>query len=389
MTIKSGKNKSNDLKIENGWPATLYVEGQDQFRGWFNSSLITSVILTHKAPYKQVLSHGFVVDEKGHKMSKSLGNVIDIDDIIEKFGVDVLRLWVISSDFTKEVRVSIPILENLRESYWKIRNTLRFLLGNLANLPTEVKTEEDLEKNLNLVDYYILHQLEKLVKESEKKYSEYNFNPIYFSLLNFCINDLSSFYFEIIKDSLYCDGLNSLRRKQIIAVLYYLLGGLLKVISPILPFLTEEVYQSVPFRFGFVGQESIHLVNNFPIFLFSSDIEKELTLITNFFLPLRQGVYQACEKARQEKIINTNSQVCLTIYLKEKNNLDYSQLDLTNLLLVSKVKFITKLEVDMWEGSFFFLKIEKTASERCIRCWNYRELEEDFCLRCKRFFLFK
>jgi len=133
------ENSINLSKNKNNWPATLYVEGQDQFRGWFNSSLITSTILTNQAPYQQVLSHGFVVDEKGHKMSKSLGNVIDPEDIIEKFGADTLRLWVISSDFTKEVKVSIPILENLQESYQKIRNTLRFILGNLANLPPEIK----------------------------------------------------------------------------------------------------------------------------------------------------------------------------------------------------------------------------------------------------------
>ena len=152
--MKKKENKNNRL-------ATLYVEGQDQFRGWFNSSLITSVILTNQAPYQQVLSHGFVVDEKGQKMSKSLGNVIDPEEIINKFGADVLRLWVVSSDFTKEVKVSIAILEKIQENYQKIRNTLRFLLGNLINLSPEIKSEKDLEKNLNLVDYYILHQLEK------------------------------------------------------------------------------------------------------------------------------------------------------------------------------------------------------------------------------------
>jgi len=175
-----------------------------------------------------------------------------------------------------------------------------------------------LETNLNPVDYYIIHKLEKLVAESQKNYREYNFNPIYSSLLNFCINDLSSFYFEISKDSLYCDNLHSTRRRQITATLYYLLAGLLKIISPILPFLAEEVYQNIPFSFGFAGQESIHLVNRFPTSSFPLSGEKQVELIVDFFLPLRQEVYQVLEKARQEKIINTNSQAHLIICLKQK-----------------------------------------------------------------------
>ncbi|CAI2169577.1 13098_t:CDS:2, partial [Funneliformis geosporum] len=277
-----------------------------------------------QAPYQQVLSHGFVVDEKGHKMSKSL---------------------VISSDFTKEVKISIPILENLRESYQKIRNTLRFLLGNLANLPPEIKNEQDLEANLDPVDYYLLHKLEKLIAENQKNYNEYNFNPTYSSLLNFCINDLSSFYFEISKDSLYCDNLHSLRRKQIITTLYYLLAGLLKIISPILPFLAEEVYQNLPFNFGFAGQASVHLLkySNAKI---PSNNEENIAIITNFLLPLRQVAYQALEKARQAKIIDTNSQASLEIYLKEEKKGNYSEFNLEELLLVSEVEINEKEETD-------------------------------------------
>jgi isoleucyl-tRNA synthetase len=380
--MKSNKISSEKVKSR-GWPTTLYVEGKDQFRGWFNSSLITSVILTNQAPYRQVLSHGFVVDEKGHKMSKSLGNVIDPEDIIKQFGADILRLWVISSDFTKEVKVSIPILENLRESYQKIRNTLRFLLSNLANMPPELKSEKDLEQELSLVDYYILHKLEKLIAESKKKYSEYNFNPVYTSLLNFCINDLSSFYFEISKDSLYCDSLYSLRRRQVITTLYYLLAGLLKIISPILPYLSEEVYQNIPFRFGFADRESVYLWNYSPNFSFSPNNEKKIKLITDFFLPLRQDIYQALERSRQEKIINTNSQADLTICLKEKSEWNYSELNLEELLLVAKVEIREKKETGMREGGFCSVKVKKTDKEKCIRCWNYRNLEKNVCQRCK------
>lgn len=376
-------NNMDKKKNKNNWPATLYVEGQDQFRGWFNSSLITSVILTKRAPYQQILSHGFVVDEKGQKMSKSLGNVIDPEEIIEKFGADILRLWVVSSDFTKEVKVSVSILENIQESYQKIRNTLRFLLGNLANLPPEIKSEKDLEKNLNLVDYYILTQLEKLVTESEKNYQKYNFTPIYFSLLNFCINDLSSFYFEISKDSLYCDKYSSPRRKKITTTLYYLLWGILKIISPILPYLAEEIYQNIPFQFGFKNQQSIHLVNYSFDLHFPPNIEEDLKIISEFFLPLRQDIFQALEKTRQEKIITSNTQASLKIYLKEKKLINYPKLNLTELLAVAKVNIEEEKEENMWEGEVCFVKVEKTDQERCLRCRNWRELENEICSRCK------
>jgi isoleucyl-tRNA synthetase len=374
------KKKEN----KNNWPADLYVEGQDQFRGWFNSSLITSVILTNKTPYQQVLSHGFVVDEKGQKMSKSLGNIIDPEDVIGKFGADVLRLWVISSDFSKEVKVSIPILEKVQDSCQKIRNTLRFLLGNLANLPAEIQSEKDLKKDLRIVDYYILQKLEKLLRESEKNYQEYNFTPIYFALLNFCINDLSSFYFEISKDNLYCDPVSSLQRKQIITTLYYLLSGLLKIIAPILPYLAEEVYQNIPFQFGFKNQESIFLVNNWPDLNLSSDIEKKLEVITEFFLPLRQDVFQALEKARQEKIITSNPQAKLSIFLKEKGQKDYSEINLIELLMVAEIEVSDEKKENMWEGKFCFVKVENTNKERCLRCRNWRELaNNNICLPCQ------
>ncbi|KLL01669.1 MAG: isoleucyl-tRNA synthetase [Mycoplasmataceae bacterium RC_NB112A] len=366
------------------WPATLYVEGQDQFRGWFNSSLITSIILTGKAPYQQVLSHGFVVDEKGHKMSKSIGNVVDPEEIMEKFGVDILRLWVINSDFTKEVKASLPLLTNLQENYQKIRNTFRFLLGNLFHLPPTWKSDRDFEKELSLIDYYILSKLEKLITESQKNYSEYNFNPIYASLLNFGTNDLSSFYFEISKDSLYCDSLNSLRRKQIITTLYYLLWGLLKIVSPILPFLAEEVYQNLPFCFGFADKESIHLMNYSSFLVSSLRLEEKLKLIAGFLLPLRREVNQVCERVRQTKIINTNSQASLILCLKEKK-WDFSKLNLVEFLLVSEINFIEKPTSDMEEGKMSFIKVVPTENRRCPRCWNYRKMERELCSRCQIF----
>ncbi|MDR1670367.1 MAG: class I tRNA ligase family protein [Spiroplasmataceae bacterium] len=387
MEDKKSKEKTNN------WPTTLYVEGQDQFRGWFNSSLITSTILSDQAPYHQVLSHGFVVDEKGRKMSKSLGNVIDPEDIAKKYGIDVLRLWVFSCDFSKEIKISNSILENTQESYQKIRNTLRFLLGNLANLPHNLTEETYLEKELNLIDRYILCKLEKLIIESHKSYQEYSFNSTYSSLLNFCINDLSSFYFEISKDSLYCDNLNSQRRNQIITTLYCLLQGLLKVISPTLPYLTEEVYQNIPFNFGFAGKESAFLSNFSSNLIPLPDGEKKMNLITNFFFSLRQTVYQNLEKARQEKIIDSNSQAHLIIYLSEEGKWISSELNLIELLLVAEVEikdFVKEENVGLNvknshfpKNNFYSVKVKKTTKKKCLRCWNYRNLEVNICLRCK------
>ena len=206
------------------------------------------------------------------------------------------------------------------------------------------------------------------MKESENNYLKYNFTPIYSSLLNFCINDLSSFYLDISKDSLYCDPISSPRRKQIITTFYHLLKGLLKVISPILPYLAEEVYQSIPFQFGFAGQESVYLANFSFTIDFPNDFEKKLEIINHFFFPLRQDIFQALEKARQEKIIAANNQAKLTISLKKKQPLDYSELNLTELLGVAELKFQEKTEDKMQEEFLCFIYVEKTEKERCLRC---------------------
>ena len=283
-------NKKNNLENltktkKNNWPAALYVEGKDQFRGWFNSSLITSTILAGQPPYQQVLSHGFVVDEKGYKMSKSLGNIISIEKIINQFGVDVVRLWVASADFTKEIKVSISLLQETQSNYQKIRNTLRFLLGNLNTLTSE---KQLVVEKLEPVDEWVLSKLDKLIISSQENYQKYSFNLIYQNLLNFCTNDLSSFYFEISKDSLYCDSLESSRRKQIITVLYHLLGGLLKVISPITPFLTEEAYENIPFKFGYANEASVMFL---PKKINLPACKKEnVDLIENFLL-LREDIF--------------------------------------------------------------------------------------------------
>ena len=241
-----------------------------------------------------------------------------------------------------------------------------------------------MEKNLNLIDYYILYQLQKLLEESNKNYQKYNFTTIYFSLLNFCINDLSSFYFEISKDSLYCDSISSVRRKQIITTLYYLLEGLTKIILPILPYLAEEVYRNIPLQFDLNKRESVYLANFSLNWIFPINIENKLEIISEFFLPLRQDVFQFLEKARQEKIITSNSQAKLSIYLKKKTQIDYSELNLAELLMVAEVEIKEEISDNMREGKFCFVKVSKINHEQCLRCRAWRKLENDVCHRCQK-----
>jgi isoleucyl-tRNA synthetase len=386
MNNQEEAKKSYELKKSN-WPADLYLEGNDQFRGWFNSSLITSTILANNPPYRQVVTHGFVVDETGRKMSKSLGNVIEPEEIIEKFGADAIRLWVTSMDFTKEVKISLSLLQEIQGNYQKIRNTCRFLLGNLATLTSE----KQLVKELKPVDEWILNKLSKLVDYGQENYQKYNFNLIYQALLHFCVNDLSAFYFEISKDSLYCDSLETSRRKQIITVLYYLLAGLLRIIAPLLPFLAEEVYENIPFNFGYTRKESVMFLPDF-WFPFSFE-EKNLETIENFFL-LRQDVFLASEKARQAKIIQTNSQAqVLVIPKKEIKISQFSTLNLTRLLLISQIEFTEETpQTDFYEGQNYWVKVMKTSFNRCLRCWNYEKnlnflnnnsQKAEFCFRCQ------
>jgi len=359
----------------------LYVEGQDQFRGWFNSSLIISTILEKKAPYDEVLSHGFVVDEKGKKMSKSLGNVIDPEDITKKFNSDVIRLWVISSDFLKEVKISDQILKKSEDSYQKIRNVFRFLLANLSNIPSNIKNEKNFEKKINIIDEYIIYKLNFLIKESKINYKKYKFSSIFFSLINFCINDLSSFYFEIIKDSLYCDSLNSKKRKKIITTIYYLLKGLLFLIKPILPYLSEEIYQFIPKQLKFNKKKSVMIENDNQLFSNIKKFPKHLNDI-EILLNIRKDVFHCLEDFRKQKKIISNLEVELEIFPKNKIKFEWSSIDLSELFLVSKVKIKDRKNEKMIEEKFSFIEIFKTKENCCKRCKRWKKNTKDFCEKC-------
>ena len=231
--------------VERGldYPADLYLEGNDQYRGWFQSSLLTSVAINNKAPYKEVLSCGFVVDGQGRKMSKSLGNGVSPIDVSNKYGADILRLWALSSDYSMDVNLSDDILKGISDVCRNIRNTVRFLLGNTYDYDPEkdnVKYE-----NLEEIDRWALIRLNKLIKDCTRDYEEYNFSNCYHDVNQFCVVDMSSFYLDIIKDRLYTEKAESNKRRSAQTVMYYILDSLVKILTPMISFTAEEIWKSM------------------------------------------------------------------------------------------------------------------------------------------------
>ncbi len=366
-------------------PADLYLEGSDQYRGWFNSSLSTGVAVTGKAPYKAILSHGFALDEQGRKMSKSIGNVILPSKINNQYGAEILRLWIASVDFQSDVRVSDNVFKQVSEVYRKIRNTFRFLLGNLSdfNYQTNAVSYEDLRE----VDQYMLVKLNKLIDKVKKSYESYEFAGIYHAVHNFCTIELSSFYLDFAKDILYIESENHQDRRAIQTVLYESLLTLTKLVAPILPHTADEVWPFIP---G-MEEESVQLVD-MPV---SSELPKSVEIEKKWdqFMLLRDDVLKALEMARNEKIIGKSLTASVTLYTNKKSNelLQSIQEDLKQLFIVSNVELGGDLEdAPEFAPKFENVSIHITAAdgETCERCWVVskdvgQELEHPtLCKRC-------
>ncbi len=356
------------------YPADIYFEGSDQYRGWFNSSLICGVAAHDKAPYKTLISHGFMLDGKGIKMSKSVGNVIDPAKLIRLHGADVLRLWVSSVDYTEDVRISDESINQVKESYRKIRNTYRFMLGNLS----------DYDNNTDRVDYtqmnyfnkYMMIRLNEVIKSIKNSYSNYNFQEIYKTVNNFIATELSNFYLDFTKDILYIEGAKSHIRRSVQTVLYDTLTSLIKLLAPILPYTSEEVYKLLKNK----DQESIHLTNN-PEVVEYSDSEEIKQLFEKFFA-IKNDVYKALEEARNEKVIGKSLEAKVYINVSEEYNCVFEKLDLKQLLIVSE---IVKTEDTLNNYEVSQVKVEAFVGAKCERCWNYfkeEEMVEDICKRC-------
>ena len=300
--------KREDLK----WPASMYLEGSDQHRGWFHSSLLESCGTRGRAPFESILSHGFVVDGKGLKMSKSLGNIMAPEDILKKYGADILRIWVAASDYAEDLRIDNSILEQHAESYRKIRNTFRYILGNLNDKYEKVNFEKLDISNLPELEQFMLCKIFKMNLMFEKNFKIYNFHILYKELLNFCTVDLSAFYFDIRKDSLYCDKIDSPKRKSTIIFLNIILEILLKWFAPILSFTTEEIYSLLKIN----SNKSIHL-ENFPK-IPSKWNNQDLEVKWNELIKIREICNSSIELKRASKEIGSSLEANLIIYLNEQ-----------------------------------------------------------------------
>ena len=356
--------KRKDLK----WPADMYLEGSDQHRGWFHSSLLESCGTRDRAPFKSILSHGFVVDGKGLKMSKSMGNVISPEDILKNYGADILRLWVASSDYAEDLRIDKSILTQHAESYRKIRNTFRYLLGNLKdNFEKQDFKKLDYEK-LNELEKYILHKLFIIDKDVKENLKNYNFHKLSKELLNFCALDLSSFYFDIRKDTLYCDSINSKKRNDCVSILNIILETLLKWFAPILVFTTDEIYSLISKK-----DESIHELS-------FVDVPKEweneeLCKKWEKLFKVKQEANIAIEEKRANKEIGSSLEAEIKITTSKEIYDLFEDLDLNEYFITSKAEKILSNEQNELK-----IEVKKTSGSKCPRCWK---ILNSSCNRCE------
>ena len=360
----SGSSWSGVMEKRDGlhYPADLYLEGSDQYRGWFNSSLITSVAVTGQAPYKQVLSQGFVLDDKGHKMSKSLGNVISPNDVIKQMGAEIIRLWVAQADTTSDVAVSMGILQQSAESYRKIRNTFRYMLANTSDFdPKKNRVAYD---DLRSVDQYMEVKLNDLIKECLAAYDKFDFTTVFKKVFNFISNDLSAFYLDFAKDVLYIEAENSHARRSMQTVIYDAAVKLAKILTPILPHTMEEIW-------GFLKEDEdyVQLANMPKVENYANRDE----LLENWakFMKLRDDVLKALEDARNKKLIGKSFEAAVTIYpdKETKAMLDELDADFREILIVSKLTISDDpAPADAEQLANAAVVVKHAEGEACPRC---------------------
>ena len=360
----SGSSWAGVMEKRDGlhYPADLYLEGSDQYRGWFNSSLITSVAVTGKAPYKEVLSQGFVLDDKGHKMSKSLGNVISPNDVIKKMGAEIIRLWVAQADTTSDVAVSMGILQQSAESYRKIRNTFRYMLANTSDF--DPKENRVAYADLRSVDQYMEVKLNDLVKDCLAAYDKFDFTTVFKKVFNFVSNDLSAFYLDFAKDVLYIDGENSHDRRSMQTVIYDAAVKLAKILTPILPHTMEEIW-------GFLKEpeDYVQLANMPEVEEYANHDD----LLENWgkFMKLRDDVLKALEDARNKKLIGKSFEATVTIYPDKETKAMLQDLDadFRQILIVSKLTIADgEAPAEAEKLNNASIVVERADGEVCPRC---------------------
>ena len=378
---------------EQKWPADLYLEGGDQYRGWFQASLLTAVGAKGEgAPFKEILTHGWVVDGEGKAMHKSIGNVILPEDMIKKYGADLVRLWVASSDYRVDVRVSDAIFMQLSEAYRKIRNTARIILANIGDAGTDFDPDRDMVAPSEMLplDKWALTRLNRLIEEAKKGYANYEFHVVTQAVVNFCTTDMSKLYIDITKDRVYVEKRDSFARRSAQSALYLILSALTRLIAPILSYTANEIWKVMPHA---ASEDATHvLLNDMPVcenYGFGEEIEAYNKLFT-----LRDDIMKALEIARAEKKIGKSLDAKITVFAKDDNKalLDRFSDELAAICIVSSVTVSGDTASEgafAGENSSIAVLVENADGEKCDRCWMYTtDIVEDgegrICRRCKK-----
>ena len=386
----SGSTHYASLEHDNAadWPADLYLEGADQYRGWFQSSLLTAVATKGSAPYKAVLTHGWTVDGEGKAMHKSLGNSILPDDLIPKYGADLMRLWAASADYRVDMRCSDGIFKQLSDTYLKIRNTARFMLGNLDGFDPNSRVAF---ANMEQLDKWALTRTNKLIEKCVSAYDNYEFYNVIHAVHKFCVMDMSNFYLDIVKDRLYCEKRDSLLRRSAQSALYEILDAMVRLIAPILAFTSNEIWLSMAHD---ESANSEHVMLNDmprvnPLYAFDSGTDESF----NALIALRNDVNKALELARAEKIIGKPLEASVTLFISDNAKAQFekiAEMPLSTIFIVSETKFVfgagEGYEGDEFKGVTILIK--PCGAPKCIRCWMHNEHigenaeHPELCPRC-------
>ncbi len=340
-------------------PADLYLEGNDQYRGWFQSSLLTSVATRGRAPYKAVLTHGMILDDESRKMSKSLGNGISPQDVIKQYGADVLRLWVASTDYQTDVHISKDILKQISESYRKIRNTARYILGNISDFNPDTDMV-DFDKVLP-IDKWALAKLNDLITKVRTSYDNYEFHIVYHSIHNFCVVDMSNFYLDVLKDRLYTEKADSPSRRAAQTVIYVILDAMTRMIAPLLAYTSDEIWKYMPHS---SNENADHVIFNEIPENIAIDVDDKFMAFWDRIHELRDNVKKSLESLIKDKTIKSSLEAKVTLCAggETLEFLKKAEPELCAAFIVSEVEIIDN-------GGELEIKPEKAEGEKCERCW--------------------
>ena len=373
-----------DQRDELHFPADVYLEGGDQYRGWFQSSMLTSIATKGVAPYQQIITHGWTVDGEGRAMHKSLGNAVAPDEVIKDYGADMLRLWVSSADYTQDMRISKDILKQLSQAYLKIRNTARYMLGNLSGFNPDADQVD--YTALTPLDQWALARYNELIRTVRAAYDRYEFHGVYRAIYNFCVVDMSNFYLDIIKDRLYCG--DDADRAAAQTALYKILDGMTRMLAPMLAFTSEEIWAAMPH--GAADEASCVLLNDIPDYDEKLCLSQELSDQWDKVIALRTDVNKALEAARAQKLVGKSLDAEVTLYLNAEGKDAFDamgQHDLAAVCIVSKV-IVVEGEGQGVAGENFpgvTIAVAPSQAPKCSRCWAHNEqvdAEMELCPRC-------